>query len=256
MEPVTSAITTKAASRISAAVTKNGESFIKAVLHAPAKALGGLVADRISERRHANLIKIAARSKEWLREAGISAHEVPLSIIHPALEAASLAEDEDLQNIWANLLANTADNRQRDSISPSFPLILKELGARDVKFLDVLYQHADDTAKKRPPNSIPMHQDQKMQREHFNIFEMRHLYADQVLNIKKQRPRDREEDAFSNRYFKFSLDLAMRHRLLDQAFSLISAERKSDLPDVGSIYLFSVLGARFVAACRPPVRAK
>ena len=39
MDPVTTQAVTKAASGISAAVTKSGESFLKAVLHAPLEAL-------------------------------------------------------------------------------------------------------------------------------------------------------------------------------------------------------------------------
>jgi abortive infection alpha-like protein len=129
---------------------KESAGFIEAVYGEPAKALGGLWADKLNARRHANLIKITVAAKRKLAEAGVSPAEVPLSIIHPALEAASLQEDPHLQEIWANLLANAAHPAQRAEVSAAFPLILKELGGRDVKWLEALYT---DTLKRQARES-------------------------------------------------------------------------------------------------------
>ncbi len=148
MDPVT-AITLKAANDVSEVAKEGAKGFISAVLHEPGEALGGLIADFIKERRHANLINIAVRSKQRLDDAGVSPKAVPLSIIHPALEAASLEEDLNLQEIWANLLANAADPRDINPVTPSFPAILKELSAREVKLLDTLFQEVRDEMQPR-----------------------------------------------------------------------------------------------------------
>src|SRR5438067_914766 len=131
-------LATKTAMALAETGKEEAKGFLKTVLRAPGEALGGLLADAINERRHANLIKIAGRAQERLSSASVSAKEVPLSIIHPAIEAASLEEDPDLQEIWANLLANAADPRAEQPMPPSFPTILRELSARDVKFLNAM----------------------------------------------------------------------------------------------------------------------
>ena len=140
MDPITTSVIKAATGAAAAELKKESDGFLKAVFGQPARALGGLLTDRINKRRHGNLIGITVEAKRRLAEAGVSPREVPLSIIHPALETASLEEEAGLQTVWANLLANAADPRQEGKVLPSFPAILKELTSRDVKFLDMLYE--------------------------------------------------------------------------------------------------------------------
>jgi hypothetical protein len=249
MDPVTKAIATKIAADISTAAKESGTSFIQTVLRAPAEAIGGLIADPINERRHNNLLKIAARAKQRLKEAGISPQAVPLSIIHPALEAASLEEDGELQDVWANLLANAADVRQVERISPSFSVILRELTSRQVKFLDVLYSFADGQTQQSKFFQSP---ELDIQSASFNYRTMRTLYSRDVL--KKREPQDKEQAALLTSAFRFSLDVTVRHRLLEEELSAVRGQ--NGMSDIGSVYKFSNLGARFVAVCRAPVKAE
>ena len=186
------------------------------------------------------------------RHGGGPAHSCP----------ASLQEDEDLQEIWANLLANTADIRQVDVISPAFPLILKELGARDVKFLDVLYQHAEDQARNKyipsgdqPAKKRPRAPSLKIEEVHLDYIGMRYWYAEFVLGI-TNRTRNAQEEALLSRTFSFSFDLAVRHRLLHEDLAIVKGESRDEPYAIGSAYRFTCLGARFVTACRPPVKAE
>src|ERR1035437_7037577 len=133
MDPVTNAVVHAATAESAAALKKESDGFLKAVYGEPAKAFGGLIADKLNRRRHANLIKITVEAKRKLAEAGVSPKEVPLSIIHPALEAASLEENPDMQKTWENLLANATDPRSPNSIPAVFPAMLKELSHREVK---------------------------------------------------------------------------------------------------------------------------
>jgi hypothetical protein len=143
LEPISTALAVKAGTELTDVAKESSKSFLTAVLREPGEALGGLLGDKIRERRHSNLIKITARAQERLKAAGVTPKEIPLSIIHPALEAASLEEDPDLQEMWANLLASTAGPRtEEDGVAPSFATILKELRARDVKFLNALFMEA------------------------------------------------------------------------------------------------------------------
>src|SRR5690349_16943252 len=140
MDPITTALAKTAEAALGEAVKENSQSFLRAVFHDPAQELGALLGDKIRERRHANLIKATSRAQERLKASGHTATEVPLSIIHPALEAASVEENPDLQETWANMLANAADLDNPGAVAPSFPAILKELRPVDVRFLAVLYE--------------------------------------------------------------------------------------------------------------------
>jgi Abortive infection alpha len=62
------------------------------------------------------------------------------------IEGASLEEDPNLQDKWANLMANAADPRRKYDISPLFQTILRELSPRDALFLDALHEAWKNTA--------------------------------------------------------------------------------------------------------------
>jgi hypothetical protein len=141
IDPLITSAASEVGNRAVEVLKKESESFLTATLGQPAKALGGLLADRINARRHRNLITITVEAKRRLADAGVSPSEVPLSIIHPALESASLEENPDLQAKWANLLANAADARQRQDKRGIHVSVLKELSAPEVRFLDTLYDY-------------------------------------------------------------------------------------------------------------------
>jgi hypothetical protein len=78
-----------------------------------------------------------------LLNIGEKPREIPLNILHPALEAASLQEDTDLQEVWANFLANAGDPRQVTRVEPSFVAMLRNLSSREVRFLESLCDGVD-----------------------------------------------------------------------------------------------------------------
>jgi hypothetical protein len=81
----------------------------------------------LGRRRFQNVEAIGNKAHFILLNIGVAAKEVPLNIIHPLIGAASLQEDPELQEIWANLLANAADPREVREVSPIFSDILKEM---------------------------------------------------------------------------------------------------------------------------------
>jgi hypothetical protein len=60
----------------------------------------------------------------------------------PILENASLEDDDDLHDRWANLLANAARPYPRDTVKPYFTDILREIDAEEARLLDRLYEYA------------------------------------------------------------------------------------------------------------------
>jgi hypothetical protein len=126
------------------AVKNEAAGFLSAALGEPGKAVGALFSTKINERLFANVVAAAVEAKKMLADAGLSAKEVPLSIIHPALQAAAVEEEPSLQKTWAALLANAADPRQDSPVSPAFIPMLKEMTPASVKFLEALFPAGPD----------------------------------------------------------------------------------------------------------------
>jgi len=265
MDPVTNAVVHSVASESARVLKKESDGFLKAVLGEPAKALGGLIADKINKRRHANLIKICVEAKRALADAGVLPKEVPLNVIHPALEAASLAEEPDLQGVWANLLANAADPRQANPVAPSFPHLLRELGVREVKFLDDLYRNSIGVVKLR---QVPEYLSFTIQDVQYRRDELLEAYArlglsrnQHLVSMTVKYYQDNRSDIDADlQDFGLTLDIIKRSGILAEAADTVpvhvSADHLDTLSalkvDLSQTYFFSHLGACFVAACRKP----
>lgn len=71
----------------------------------------------------------------------IKAHRrnVPLKVLVPLIEAATLEENDDLQEKWAALLLNAADSTFSIEIQRSYLSMLAELSVMDAKILEAVY---------------------------------------------------------------------------------------------------------------------
>lgn len=99
--------------------------------------------DNAKFKRFENANKLFIRAKkitEWVSE---ELQEPPLKISMPLIENASLESEDELQEKWANLLANSLTNKK--DIKPAFIEILKELSSIEVKILDKIYEEAKNT---------------------------------------------------------------------------------------------------------------
>jgi hypothetical protein len=232
MEPLTASIAKKVGEQATDVLRKESETFLNAVLGEPAKALGGLIADRINARRHANLVTITVEAKRKLDAAGVSPREVPLKIIHPMIEAASLEEDPDMQTRWANLLANAADP-YAEALPPSFPRILSEMSSREARFLDRLYEHLSEAASQSTP---PL-----------ELVFAKPLHWGDLLTLCPKGA------AFDIDAFKIDLDSLLRLRLLgmEAALGSISFDRGISVAEDNEIYRLTSFGLLFVRTCRP-----
>jgi len=87
-------------------------------------------------------LSMMQKAAKMLAEAGIDPRPVAPKLFLPLLEHASLEDDDCLQKRWAALLANAADARSSTTVSSSFPQILSQLTADEVKLLDRIYDKA------------------------------------------------------------------------------------------------------------------
>ena len=144
-----------AAGKIAPLAADAAEGFLKRVFGPSAESVGLLLADRVNERRHANLIRIVTRAQRRLAEAGISPRQVPLKIIQPLIEHASLEESEDLQKCWSQLLASAAADP--DSVHPAFVRVLSELSGPECRLLQAMYDGGRRVYELEPAGDERLH---------------------------------------------------------------------------------------------------
>ncbi len=99
----------------------------KALGTAAEDTVGLLGGDYLHELRLRNLDKISRKTEEILRKRGVEDPEpIGPKALLPALEAASEESDETLQDMWAELLANSMDPNKDTSLRRVFIETLKQ----------------------------------------------------------------------------------------------------------------------------------
>src|SRR5580658_7572781 len=117
------------------AAMKPFADLINRLFGGAAEQIGGMWNDGLAARRQIRRISLYKKVAAAIEEAGFDPRQIPDNIWYPALQEASLLDDEVLQETWANLLANAADPRQANAVYPSFIIMAKELTAREAKLL-------------------------------------------------------------------------------------------------------------------------
>ena len=92
---------------------------------------------RAWERQHKTLRKAV----EFCDQIGADSRTIPVKILAPWLEGVALEENEDLQVLWAALLANAADPQSGDKVRPSFVSILKEMAPDEAQMLNWIHDN-------------------------------------------------------------------------------------------------------------------
>jgi hypothetical protein len=195
-------------------------------------------------------IRLLKKLKAAIDEAGFDPRAIPDNVWGPAFQAASLEDDETMQQKWANLLANAADPAQESPVEPSFTSVLAELTPDAVRFIDCLY---DSVAKTGHPGGVSFHQ--------MSMFHMERFYV-------QANPRKSEDETTGpvpgGERFSLMIDLMIRQRLMEST-------EKADPIDLGNLlarvpahslptikikttvaYRFTAFGAAFLKACKAP----
>lgn len=114
--------------------------FIATVLGDACRELGASIHDWAKFYRYKNLLKIQDKVIQIQRGRNVEGKSIPiqLSIGIPLIEAASLEEDDLLQQKWAALIANATDPNKKEVVKKSFIDILSSMDSTDALVLDWL----------------------------------------------------------------------------------------------------------------------
>lgn len=232
-------------------IAKQAHDFIAAVAGHPGESIGTMLGN-IGRRRFANIESVGANANLILLNIGVKAGEVPLNVLQPMLEGASLQEDPTLQDTYAKLLANAADARQQKPVLPMFPGILKEFSSREVKFLDALY----NLATKRASMHLLLHTVPQMPFATKDLMELfvelgfshtRLLYG---MTVEEQ---ESPQLALDKTTFWLMLDIIRSTDVIRDVIYQPQTPGNQAQPDIVREYHISDLGAAFLKACQTPV---
>jgi len=116
----------------------DASTFLGLICNPAAKEFGLLFRDKIGFWRLKNAVKIAEKTKKLLARSGsfpdVQAHP---RVVWQILEEGSWTESDDLQDMWAGLLASSCTPDGSDDSNLVFVSLLKQLIFSEAKLLDL-----------------------------------------------------------------------------------------------------------------------
>jgi abortive infection alpha-like protein len=138
--------------------------FIAQYISGPLEQASGIFEDKLKYLRWERQVRLIKRADDFMKEIGMPdpTRAVPLKLAIPLLQGGSLEDDDDLQDLWARLLVNAADDRSPVTIKRVFVDILQSIGPLEAKILQMLYALPFDEMQRRGvltadmPNSVKL----------------------------------------------------------------------------------------------------
>jgi hypothetical protein len=205
---------------------------------------GGMWSDSLAVRRQIRRISLFRKLQTAIDEVGFDPQQIPDNIWVPAIQEASLQDDETIQQQWANLLANAADPRATSAVLPSFPAILRELTFNDAHFLSNFYEKGYWSASPDPRTA------NKAKALWYPPQHLMAYYWHEAIGT--------ESFEVLEQYLQVTLDTLERSGLVTKRYSPPSRMETADDPHIPPVkfgYEITNLGLMFISACRPPQKS-
>jgi hypothetical protein len=202
---------------------------IKAMLGPATAEIGERFRDDIRLYRYVRQLQCLKKAEKMAKDAGFTPKAVPIKLLFPLLEGASLEENEDLHTMWAALLANAASPEKVEKVRPGFIAILKQMAPDEASLLKLIADLTDGYGSFLRPLKAPSKQALD-----------RAIAAHKVIQMERLRANFRREEEDESA-MDFRLQTCVH--LLDNA----------GLIEVGDdIITLSALGRTFLESCYPP----
>lgn len=104
-----------------------------------AEEYGLMWAESVRVRRTKRLVNGLAKTKRLVEAAGFEPRTVPDKLLLPIFNGMSVEEDEDLQTMWAALLANAASPENPGRVNPGFAAILTKMSRDEAVLMNWIY---------------------------------------------------------------------------------------------------------------------
>lgn len=119
------------------------KEFLSKLIMPTVEETGLLIADNIKFFRFKNQVRILLKAKEYVETRKLNTSEIPIKILVPLLENASLEEDEELQDKWAKMLTNMVDS-DLNLQNQIFPYLLSQISISEYDEIKKLLKKEDE----------------------------------------------------------------------------------------------------------------
>jgi hypothetical protein len=82
------------------------KEFLGKLISPTVEEVGLLISENVKFLRFKNQIRILLKAKDYVEKKEINLKEIPIKILVPLLDKASLEDDETMQGRWANMLVS------------------------------------------------------------------------------------------------------------------------------------------------------
>jgi Abortive infection alpha len=130
----------------------------------PLGEVSGIIHDKLKVMRWERGIKLMERCEAFLKERGLPAptRQVPLKVVLPLIEAATLEDSDELLELWATLLVNAADANSGVNVTRRLISILQDFEPLEAKCLQMIAELPVDLDKggimtARLPDSVAIY---------------------------------------------------------------------------------------------------
>lgn len=121
------------------------KDFLQKLVGPSVDELGLLFADNVKLWRLKNQITNLNKVERLVQKGNVDIKKINLKILVPYLEGVSLEDDDDLQNLWANLFTNYIDTQKNLTLNV-YPNILKQLSTNEVSILKFMLLNGNSIA--------------------------------------------------------------------------------------------------------------
>jgi hypothetical protein len=125
--------------------------FVSRITTEPLETVMGILNDKLQFMRWERKLRLAERGREILHQRGIQGplRPIPYKLALPIVEHASLEDNDELQDLWANLLASAVDPKFEGLIRAAYIDIIKQLEVVDVHILNAVYESYEQWSEER-----------------------------------------------------------------------------------------------------------
>ena len=134
----------RAVERLTDSALSGAEAILSRICLPAAEEFGLLFRDKVSAWRTQNAVKLLQRTETLLAGAGTERVHAPPRLVHAILENASWTDANDVQEMWAGLLASSCTPKGDDDGNLIFVNLLSQLTRMQAR----LFQFSCETAQK------------------------------------------------------------------------------------------------------------
>ncbi len=120
-------------------ISEKAIEWLDSVIGKPIRQLGLIIEDKLKFKRYKNQVDILIKTKEFIKDKQLSPNEIKPKFLADFFENCSWEDDENIQELWARLLAKALTIKDSANETIMYLHILRQLSPKEVEILHKFY---------------------------------------------------------------------------------------------------------------------